>query len=340
MSVALWTSTSFVDGAREWVSDRVREHGLALTGAWDQPHAREWSSAISFETTSGERVWFKVNGGGTSYEPRLVALLGDLVPGLVPDVLAVDDERAWSLSRDAGPTMRAVHPPDELWQHWESLLARYAQAQLTLGAHAEAMLATGAPHLAPLQLVGQFRRLRDEMAALPPERGGLTPEQLAAVDRLAPAYRAWCEELAASPVPESVNHDDLHSANVCWPAEDAAAARIIDWGDASVAHPFGTMLATLNSIAHHAGVFGEEGSVEDPRVLRVRDAYLEPFTELADRASLVRWVWLARATGCVSRALSYEAALGEAPPDVMAAEDYPVRGWFLELLEPWVSARL
>jgi hypothetical protein len=340
MSVALWTSTAFVEEAQDWVADRLHEHGLAPSGTWDQPHAREWSSAISFDTTTGERVWFKVNGGGTSYEPRLVALLGELVPGLVPEVLAVDADRAWSLSRDAGPTMRTVHPPDELWSHWEAVLARYGRAQLTLGEHVDDMIDTGAPHLAPLQLVGHFRRLRDQMAALPPQEGGLTPEQLEAVDRLAPSYRAWCEELAASPVPESVNHDDLHSANICWPADDADAARIIDWGDASVAHPFATMLATLNSIAHHAGVFGEDGDVEDPRVLRVRDAYLEPFTSLADHADLVRWVWLARATGCVSRAMSYEAALGEAAPAVMAAEDYPVRGWFLELLEPWVTAPL
>jgi hypothetical protein len=340
MSVALWTTTAFVEDARDWVADRLREHGLRLTGAWDQPHAREWSSAISFDTTAGERVWFKVNGGGTSYEPRLVALLGDLVPGLAPEVLAVDADRAWSLSRDAGPTMRTVHPPEELWPHWEGVLARYAEAQLTLGWHAEEMLDTGAPHLAPLQLVGHFRRLRDALAALAPDRGGLTAEQLEQVDALAPSYRAWCEELAASPVRESVNHDDLHSANICWPADDAAAARIIDWGDASVAHPFGTMLATLNSIAYAAGVFGEDGNVEDRRVLRVRDAYLETFTTLAGRADLERWVWLARATGCVSRAMSYEAALGEASPDVMAAEDYPVRGWFLELLEPWITARL
>jgi hypothetical protein len=68
-------------------------------------------------------------------------------------------------------------------------------------------------------------------------------------------------------------------------------------------------------------------------VLRVRDAYLEPFTAYADRAELVRYVELARRTGCVARALSYQASLVGEPVATHAEYDFPVRSWFLELLE-------
>jgi hypothetical protein len=66
----------------------------------------------------------------------------------------------------------------------------------------------------------------------------------------------------------------------CWPgeADDLSSVRIIDWGDACVGHPFGTMLATLNSIAFHAGTLREDRRMDDPRLLRIQDAYLEPFT--------------------------------------------------------------
>ena len=72
--------------------------------------------------------------------------------------------------------------------------------------------------------------------------------------------------------------------------DDLSSVRIIDWGDASVGHPFGTMLATLNSIAFHAGVLRADRRMDDPRVLRIRDAYLEPFTSLGSRKELLRWV--------------------------------------------------
>jgi hypothetical protein len=94
---------------------------------------------------------------------------------------------------------------------------------------------------------------------------------------------------------------------------DVSSVRILDWGDASVGHPFGTMLATLNSIAFHAGVQPGNRPMDDARVLRIRDAYLEPFTGLGNRAELVRWVALARSTGCVTHAISWEKALQDAP---------------------------
>jgi hypothetical protein len=124
--------------------------------------------------------------------------------------------------------------------------------------------------------------------------------------------------------------------------DDPASVRIVDWGDASVGHPFGTMLATLNSIAFHAGVLGDRPSTSsgrswDPRLLRILDAYLEPFAGHANREELLRWVALARSTGYVTRALAWESALQDAPATVVAGEEFPVRGWLLELLEPWTD---
>ncbi len=82
-----------------------------LPGEWEQPHGRVWSSTIRFETTQG-RVWFKVNASGTAQEPGLLALLGEICPGLALDVVAYDDARAWSLTRDGGPTLRSRAEPD------------------------------------------------------------------------------------------------------------------------------------------------------------------------------------------------------------------------------------
>ena len=336
-ALALWTSSPFIQQVQVWVAAQLAPSGSRLTGEWDQPHARAWSSAIRFETTEG-RVWFKVNAGGTAYEASLIALLGELNPGLAPDVIAHDEARAWSLTRDAGPVLRAIAAPDELWGRWERLLPWYAEAQLELAEHRSRLLATGVPDLGPTQLPVQYRRLLMELTGRASDDGGLAPEQARALELVLPAYDRWCAELAASPIPDSLQHDDLHSNNVCWPGkvDDLSSVRFIDWGDASVGHPFGTMLATLNSIAFHAGAPRIDRD-KDPRVLRVRDAYLEPFSQLSRRDELQRWVDLARSTGCVTRALAWERALQEAPRTVITEHEFPVRGWLLELLEPWAD---
>ena len=94
------------------------------------------------------------------------------------------------------------------------------------------------------------------------------------------------------------------------------------------------MLATLNSIAFHAGCSTSRASPSThPAVLRVRDAYLEPFTSYAGRATLVRAVDLARRTGCVAKALSYRAAMAGLPVGAQAEHDFPVREWLLGLLD-------
>jgi Phosphotransferase enzyme family len=331
--LALWTSSAFVEEARAWVAAKLALRGIRLTGEWEQPHARVWSSTIRFETTEG-RFWFKVNGSGTAYEASLVALLNELCPGLTPEVLAYDSAEAWSLTRHAGPVMRSTAAPDALWLRWERLLPRYGQAQLDLAEARTQLLATGAPDRSPERLPLEYRRLLGKLTARSVEDGGLTAEQVSALERALPSYHDTCAELAASPVPNSIQHDDLHSNNVCWPgdADDVTSVRIIDWGDASVGHPFGTMLATLNSIAFHAGLRSGHHMINEPRLLRIRDAYLEPFSRLGGRAELQHWVMLARSIGCLTRALSWERALQDAPGAVAAEQEFPVRAWLLDLL--------
>ena len=336
--VAVWTSSDFIESARTWVAAQLGPGGIRLTGEWQQTHARVWSSTIRFETTAG-RVWFKVNGPGTAYEAKLVALLDELCPGLASQLLAYDDALAWSITRDGGPMLRSKTKPDGLLGYWGRLLPRYGEAQLALAADRSRMLACGAPDRGPVQLPLEFDRLLDKLASQPIEQGGLTRQQAATLERVLPAYEGRCAELAASPIPDSLQHDDLHSNNVGWPGEmaDLSSVRIIDWGDASIGHPFGTMLATLNSIAFEAGVPGDGRQFHDSRLLRLRDAYLEPFSSLCGVEEL-RWlVGLARSTGCVTRALAWERALQEAPLSMIAKYEFPVRTWLLELLEPWAG---
>ncbi|HET6627542.1 MAG TPA: phosphotransferase [Nocardioidaceae bacterium] len=321
-----WASPQFRAEAAGWVRDVCHPLGIELTGESEQPHCRPWSSAIRFGSTAGP-VWFKVNGPGTRHEGPLLAVLSGVVPGLVAELLARDDVRGWSLTRDAGPVLRTVAEPGQLWSHWEGVLRRYAAAQLVLSAHVPDLLATGVARVTPTTLPGQAAGLVEKLATLEPEKGGLSGQEACALQDRLPELDAWCAELAASPLPLSVQHDDLHSSNICW-GGSVETARIIDWGDASVGHPFGTMLCTLNSIGWHVGL-----APDDARLTRTRDAYLEPFTSYADRSDLVRHVALARRVGCVTRALSHQAAFLGASLAAEAKEDFPVRGWLLELLE-------
>ena len=327
MSVEVWTSAAFHGEVEAWVRERLADLGIRPTGEWAQPHTRSWSSTISFETTAG-RVWFKVNGAGTRHEPALVELLSELAPDLVPEVLAVCLDRGWSLTRDGGPLLREALAAEDSWQAWAGVLQRYAAAQVALSDARDAVLAVGVAEVTPATVPLLARGLIDELRAVPRDSGGLAADEARGLTQALPALDSWCAELGASPVPDSVQHDDLHSGNVCW-GGSSDSARVIDWGDTSWGTPLATMLVTTSSIAGFAGL-----PDDDPAVLRVRDAYLEPLTVWADRADLVRLVDLACRAGCVARALSWRAAMQGASVAQHAALDFPVRSWLLELLAP------
>ena len=90
--------------------------------------------------------------------------------------------------------------------------------------------------------------------------------------------------------------------------------RVIDWGDSGVAHPFATLLVTLRSVgnAFELGDWTPFGPAA-PELERLRDAYLEPWSDRLARAELVRLVRIAGWTGMLAstaRALYFD---GEHP---------------------------
>ena len=310
-------------GLAGWVAAQVSALGGVMTAAGRCTRRRIWSRAAAFGTTLGP-VWFKVNAAGTAHEPRLHRQLARLVPDLLPAVLAVDEPRVVAAARRradaAGPG-----GPGRAAGLVGAAAAALRRGAAGLAGHRDDLGGAGVPARSPATLPGQATALVAELATLEEDRGGLGPDRRAALEARLPAYGRWCAELAASGLPDTIQHDDLHPANVCV---DGDGVRIIDWGDASLGHPFGTMLATLDSlVAHQAGL-----APRAPLVLRLRDAYLEPFTVYAARRDLVRLVDRARQAGRVTRALAWRAALVAEPPEAHAAWDFPVRGWLEEIL--------
>jgi aminoglycoside phosphotransferase (APT) family kinase protein len=123
-------------------------------------------------------------------------------------------------------------------------------------------LAHGVPDLRVTTLPARYDDLlRRE---LPLER-----EEIDRLRAFAPRFAELCDELVAHDVPETVQHDDLHMANVY---ADGARLRVLDWGDSSISHPFASLVVTFRFLEEVTKL-----SPEDPWFARLRDAYLEPW---------------------------------------------------------------
>ncbi|HEX6843945.1 MAG TPA: phosphotransferase [Actinomycetota bacterium] len=295
-----WTDPTFLAEAHAW----IREH-VSVTGPIDQTHVRFWSTVLRVPTAEGT-LWFKAPEHAT--EVALTALLARARPGWTPGVVAADEVRGWMLVRDAGTRLREVLDAEPDLRHWESVLTGCGELQLAMAPHVDHLLEMGVPDFRPVGLTDRVAALLDADEFLMLDE----PEGLATADREAlrsqlPAISAMCEELAASRIPDSIQHDDLNDGNVY--VDDDGNHRILDWGDACVSHPFHTLTVALRATAYRLDL-----APGGPEILRLRDAYLEAFGGYGTRDELARIADTAYRTGTLARALAWQSYLAPRDP--------------------------
>ena len=300
-----WTTSGWRDEAYAWIEQILRERGLSRTGEIEQPRLRFWATQLTVPTDVG-LLWFKENCPGQAYEARLVGVLVELVPDHVVAPIAVEPDRGWLLSPDAGPTLRAM--ASEALDLWERLAADWADLQRRVADHADRLIAAGIPSVPPLDMAALVAERVDELAALPDD----DPAHLDAGDaaRLRfglPTIARWAEQVVATGLPMTLDHNDLHSANAFAPRPGEERLRFFDFGDSVVGNPFSSLLVPLNVLAHELST-GED----DPRLRRVVDAYLEVWSDLADPATMRAAVDPARQLGRINRSECWRRVLRSA----------------------------
>jgi hypothetical protein len=323
----VWSSPGWLDGAVSWLDAQLVAAGIERTGAVEQPRVRPWATVLR-APTSGGVVWLKAAGPGTAFEVGLYELLARVVPDRVLAPLAVDLERSWIALPDGGPSLGERFADAAQVEPLAAALVHYGRLQLDLAPHVDEMLAAGVPDMRPAVMPQRFAEALDATAGSLDAPGRATHRRIAA---MAPTVAAWCEELAASALPPSLDHNDLHAGNVLGDDPARGDVRFYDWGDSVVAHPLATLLVPLKMVRHLLGV-GDD----DPALLRVRDAYLAVFRDAAPAEDLVATLERAAHVAKIARALTWDRAVrtaleaGEEVPDEWATAALVTLGYVLD----------
>lgn len=268
----------------------IREH-LPAAGAPELVHDKAWSRVWKVPLPGGEAAWFKACAPVQAFEPALTAKLYARWPDRVVEVIAHDVERAWLLLGDAGTPLGAFGNAPEAWA---VALPQYAELQRGETAFAADHLAAGVTDRRLECLPGLY----DDMVGreLP-----LEPDEIAALRRFAPRFAALCAELAARGIAETLQHDDLHLANVYAQGDRML---ILDWGDSTVAHPFFSLFVTFRFLDEVNRL-----APDDLWFARLRDAYLEPWG-----AGLVDAFELAQRVGAFAHVFGWLRLRDHLPP--------------------------
>jgi hypothetical protein len=304
--VEVWSSAPWRERAVSWLDEQLAAAAIKRTGEVEQPHVRPWATALRVPTSHGP-VWLKAAGPGTAFEVRLYQLLQRVVPGHVLTPIAVDVTRGWIVLPDGGRPIAERFSGRELVDALVIVLPQYAQLQRELAPHSEELLALGLTDMRSAIIPRRFEEALKAVADYVDRRGNaddrVTLERVAA---LREDVASWCDQLAGAPGASSLDHNDLHPWNIFLSdAGGDSRARFYDWGDSVVAHPFASMLVALGYMQGHA----LKVSAGDRQIRRLRDSYLDVFSDLARRAELVETLELACRVGKIARALTWNRAL-------------------------------
>ena len=286
-----WTSPAWLAEAHGWIERELARLGGAVTGPIEQPHATQWSTVLRVPTQDGD-VWFKAPAPKLAFEAGLVDLLSERRPDCVPPLLARDLESGWMLLADAGTRMRELVETESDLDRWLTILPLYAGLQLDLMGDVDELLARGVPDVRLERLPGLYEELLDELAD-----AAAPAEQLEQLRREVERVHALAEELAAFGIPETIQHDDLHDAQVF---QRDGRYLLLDWGDACVSHPFFTLSVTAEGFLAW-GLDDVENSID---TVPFRNAYLQPFERDFGDRDLAAATKLALRLGWICRAIN------------------------------------
>jgi Phosphotransferase enzyme family len=291
--------------AEGWIRAHVEAAGPCGIES-DEPWATVWRVPLA-----DGAAFFKPCRAVQRFEPRLTATLASRWPDRIPGVLGWDEDRAWLLLSDAGTPLTAFG--DQL-DAWFGVLPLYAQLQRGEVTHVAEHLAGGVPDRRPARLLALFGEL--PLVELP-----LAEKDVARLRAFVPRFAELCASLDSSGIPDSVQHDDLHAANI-WASD--GQLRILDWGDACVSHPFCTLAETFRLLEHNLAL--DPG---DPVFERLQDAYLAAWDNGASREIVADAI----VVGTFARAIGSLAHRGVMPDDRRGEYDE----WLASLLRRGLS---
>ena len=295
-----WACPGWYAGALAWIDEQLRAHAYQLSGSVEQVQMRVWSCVLRVPTTTGD-LYFKAAPSSFAYEPALTTGLAQLWPAHLPTVLAVDPKRHWMLMEDAGSTLQCSEQSRDV-ATWEHMLDLFARMQIDSAAHQDQLLALGCPDRRLDRLPALFEELLCEPSLLLlGQEDGLSKDEYAYLRALVPEVRRLCAELANYNIPEALHHDDFHDGNIML---KNGRYIFFDWAECALAHPFYTMIIVLRW-SKHVLEFDEAAR------LRLRDAYLAPWTCYASLERLQRAFDLTQHLGLLCRALTWRQTLSQ-----------------------------
>lgn len=325
-SLLLWQDENWLKQAHTWIESETKRHSITINGAFEQPHIYAWSTVIHIPTNEG-KLFFKAAATETIFESALMQILASIKEEYIPNVLSVDLKRGWILMRDGGEQLRASIRPTKNITAWHSVLPKFSSLQIESIPYIQKLLDIGVPDYRLHKLPGLLTEiLKDDEILLIDKEKGLTSSELQQLREIIPHFELVCKKLTAFGIPESLNHGDFHDGNVLVQNGNIS---LIDWGDASISHPFVSLRTLFVSIEIALDL---EDYSFTPEMNSLLENYLQAWASYAPINELKNAYQISKPVASVVKALNWNMTVSPLKGDLRAEYEHIVPSVLQEFL--------
>jgi len=316
-----WEKPGWFQVISGWVVSELIAAGLPPEGRPILVRTRPWAAIARVRTGVGD-VWFKESAPSLAFEPALTVHVASRQPDFSPEIIATEGPRMLTL--DAGDQLRGLYRRRSRAPSWDDILPRYAELQIKLADDLPGLLGLRVPDKRPATVSTRYPDLVSRF-------GGHDAQVAAQLILLSTRLDSLAQALQ-DPLPMTLIHEEVHEANIF--VRDGAA-RLLDWGEAAVSHPFAGVVNTFRDIA-----FRRRLRHNGRELKRLRAIYLEPWTRFAPVRQLEELFDAGYLLGMLCRVLAWDAVTEGQAPEVRQEYVHNAEVWldmFRESFEEGVS---
>jgi len=233
-----------------WGTNCLVANGCSIEHPPEIVLSTPWSTMIRFSTSAGD-FYLKQTPPAISAEPQIIQLLSKQFHASVPLVIDSNDDLHCFLMRDAGQNLRGIlkaeFKPELLCQ----AITQYAAIQRSTEDRLEKFFKLGVPDWRLDKLPMLYDQMISHADFL--KADGVTDQELQTLQALRPQLLAQCELLSSYGIPETIGIPDFNDNNTLFDP-NTKSMTFIDWGEATITHPFFSLYNCLEQAITHHGI--------------------------------------------------------------------------------------
>jgi hypothetical protein len=312
---APWFEETYMLKIENWIKEVLQDEGLTLADGLQELKKTDFSLVLLVPTNAAS-LYFKGTRSSTHHEAATSLYFHQAYPGKSTGVVSIEETEGWLLMNELGGVPIRQLKDKRMWQE---AINEYANLQVSEVVNIERLRKLNIPNRTLFTLREDINNHLEGMCDT-----GLSPEEKEAVMKLQPELLKMCDELEELLPVHTIDHGDLHSANIHY---DDGKIMFLDWGDSSLTHPFFSTRVFWNSLFELVD--------NDPEWLAMidefRHCYLQPWTAYAPMEKLDRALKISDQLGCIHRAVSWYSYLNPSVAD--QSEFKKPSQWLQALLE-------